>query len=296
MATSALSSVTATASPRVVIVTELCKQKAGYVAHLSYGAADDTGFLAELFTGLLCIFIFVGTIALYMDDARPGPPNPKHVKIFFYVATVCLLLMAFCFTTLVLTILHQYFCIENADLKEYRDSCVLVGSAIIPWIVMALLNWLFLAFNLVIGRVLGRQLETPWGLFIIAPLVLLILVIIAAIRDLINGLKYAISACCGQKQTKYSSEVHKLFLRLKQKMKEGVMWLRGYELLELGGWKAWRIQDAEEDEAMDLLAVDAPRRTPDAPDIAANHSLSEDGGAGISGCSSNKRRDDSFEV
>ena len=293
--TSTLSSAAASSSVPVIVVTELCIEKAASIAPLPYETTDNISGVALLLTTLLGLCMTIGpvVVAIYV---RSGACHPRVLTVCFYIATVCLPVIAISLTTLVLAILHQYYCVENADLEEFRDACVSYGVIVSPWVLMALLNWLFLATNMVTEKKLGRRVETPWCIFIAAPPTLAVLLLNSVTTDLIRGVRYMVLGGFGRSKPNYSSLTRNLFEHSRQNMNEGVMWLRGCELLELGGWKSWGAQHAEGGEEMDRLSLDQLEYASDPRVITVSPSQSGSQGARGGYNPLQDRPNDSMEV
>lgn len=100
--------------------------------------------------------------------------------------------------------------------------------------------------------------------------------IVLAVLDLIGGVSGLLCCCCkGEDVPKYGGLVRSAFLDLKKDLCGGVEWRREGDSLGILRWKSWRRQDAQVNEEMDVLALEAQQDEPDAQSLAATPAREE---------------------
>ena len=225
-----MDSSTTTAIPTpTTVVTEPCKQKAGYLAHYPARAS----ILVKGATGITTIAFLLAVVLCAWVQVK----NNRYALRKTYscgstlFATPCLSLVAFFFATYVLAIQHEFYCELNPKWQNWYHEWLVAGLVVAPFMLSALLDWLFISMNIVVGRRSTHSTKRPWSSLILWPWA----VVFAALVDAIDLVANVSLKRRGLPPRQKGSALKHLFTWAKKQIKPKDIECEGIELDEEGG-------------------------------------------------------------
>ncbi|KAK5119697.1 hypothetical protein LTR85_007273 [Meristemomyces frigidus] len=146
--------------PTPTVVTNLCKQKAGFVAHRTVHTAGGIRICVIFLLIALTIGMIVTaehSTGLDSKRVRQRVRTRENQGLAAASATVLLGLVAFALTTYVYAVNHQFYCEAEPKWQHWNSAWVLAGFVPGFAAAVATLDWAFVLANNVIIRTRGPE-------------------------------------------------------------------------------------------------------------------------------------------